>query len=369
MRQIREGMARFSDGFMLIAMEDRMRHPRFRPLIVLLAAWLATASGVTAAAAETVADFYKGRTLNILVGLQSGTGFDIYARALARHLSRHIPGNPTIVVQNMPGASGVKAANYLFNKGAKDGTLIGTFPQSFVTEPLYGNKLARYDAKKFIWIGNMEQGTPMCGIATDAGVDTFEDLMAKQVIWGATGNTGPLGKAAQALNSLVGTKLKVIYGYKGSASVKLAIQKGEVKGICGLPYSTFRSFWSDLLDNGKMKLIVQLAGPTPPEMKEIPQLKNYLKTEEKKQIYNAIFATQAISRLFVAPPGVPADRAKALQTAFMATMADPEFLADANKTRIGITPISAEQVAVIVDKLYQTPPELVKKAFDATLRK
>ncbi len=321
------------------------------------------------AAADPVSDFYKGKTFTILVGLQSGTGFDIYARALSRHMGRHMPGNPTIVVQNKPGASGVNAANLLYNIGPKDGSIIGTFPQSFLTEPLYGNEKAKYDALKFNFIGNMEVGTGYCAISTDAGINTFEDLRNKEVVWGATGATGPLGKAAQAVNTLAGTKLKVIYGYKGSATVKLAIEKGEVKGICGLPYSTLKSFWKDQFDAKKMKIIVQLAGPKHDDWKDVPQLIDYMKTDEQKQLHQLIFKTYEISRVFVAPPDVPADRVAAIRKAFEATMKDKAFLADAEKTRIEISPTTADEVRALVAELYKTPPALVKKAFEATLKK
>ncbi|MGE0626686.1 MAG: hypothetical protein AB7O43_02600 [Hyphomicrobiaceae bacterium] len=189
------------------------------------------------------------------------------------------------------------------------------------------------------------------------------------MVWGATGPTGPLGKSAQALNNLAGTKLKVIYGYKGSASVKLAIENGEVKGICGLPYSTLKSFWQDQFDAGKMKVIVQLAGPRHAEWKDVPQLTDYLKTEESRRLYKLIFATYEISRVFVAPPDVPADRVAALRKAFEATMKDKAFLADAEKTKIEISPTSAEHVRQIVADIYNNPPELVKKADEATMKK
>jgi tripartite-type tricarboxylate transporter receptor subunit TctC len=333
--------------------------------IAIAAAGLFTPS----ARADEVADFYKGKTLTVLVGLQAGTGFDIYGRALARHIGRYIPGNPNTVVQNMPGASGVNAANWLYNLAPKDGTVIGTFPQNVTTEPLYGNKSARYGVESMAFIGNMEDGTATCAVRSDAGVTSVEDLQKKEVIWGATGATGPLGGSAQALNYLIGTKLKIIYGYKGSASVKLAIQKDEVKGICGLPYSTMTAFWADMLDAGQLKLIIQLAGKPIPGKKGLAQLKDYLKTDEQREIAKLIFSTYEISRLFTTQSAVPAARIKALRAAFDATMKDKQFLADAEKTKIEISAISGEEAEKIVQDLYKVKPETVKKAYAATIKK
>jgi tripartite-type tricarboxylate transporter receptor subunit TctC len=334
------------------------------------AAALATVSLLaSAASADEVADFYKGKTLTVLVGLQAGTGYDIYGRALARHIGRHIPGNPGTIVQNMPGASGVNAANWLYNIAPKDGTVIGTFPQNFVTEPLYGNKAAKYGVDSMAFIGNMEDGTALCAVTSDAGVNSFEDLQKKEVVWGATGPTGPLGASAQALNYLVGTKLKIIYGYKGSASVKLAMQNGEVKGICGLPYSTVTSFWADMLGSGQLKLIFQFAGKPLADHKGLAQIKDYLKTDEQRSIANLIFATYEVSRLFSTQSAVPPARIKALRAAFDATMKDKQFLADAEKTKIDISAISGEEAERIVRGLYKATPDIVKKAVEATIKR
>src|SRR5262245_11599173 len=177
--------------------------------------------------ADEVADFYKGKTVSIVVGHQSGTGFDIYARVLQRHLSRHIPGNPTVIVQNMVGASGITAANWIANIAPKDGTVIGTMVYTVAFEPLFGNKAARFDPAKRSWIGNMESSVAMCGVTKASGIATFDDLLSKDAVFGATGATGPLGKLANAVKQLTGAKLKVVYGYKGSADVKLAMNRGE----------------------------------------------------------------------------------------------------------------------------------------------
>ena len=315
-----------------------------------------------AASADPVADFYKGKTFTVLVGQEPGTGFDIYSRALARHIQRYIPGNPAIVVQNMPGASGVNAWNWLYNIAPKDGTLMGTASQNVVVEPLMGNAQAKYDATRMVWVGNMEESASVCGISTAAGVEKFDELLRKEVVFGATGPTGPLGQAARALNMIVGTQLKIIYGYKGSASVKLAIQKGEVAGICGLPWSTIKAFWKDMLDAKQFRPIIQLSAKRLPELGSIVHVDDYAKTDEQRQLVNLIFGQLVLGRIYAMPPGVLDERAAAVRKAFMATLVDKEFLVDAEKTRIDIIPADGATVDARIKEFYKSSPAIVAKA-------
>lgn len=333
-----------------------------KSIVAPLAAFAFSGLAISPAVGDPVADFYKGRTFTILVGQEAGTGFDIYSRTLARHFGRYIPGNPSIVVQNMAGASGVNSFNWLFNIAPKDGTVMGTSSQNVVMEPLFGNVAAKYDATRYNWIGNMEESAALCGVTPDAGVTKFDDLLAKEVVFGATGPTGPLGQSARALNAVIGTKLKIIYGYKGSASIKLAMASGEVKGICGLPWSTVKSFWKDELDANRFKPIVQLSARRLPELGAIAHVDDYVKSEDARQIVDLIFGQLVLGRIYAAPPGVPADRVEALRKAFMSTMADKDFLSDADKTRIDIIPATGEQVDAQIKRFYAVPPEVVERA-------
>jgi tripartite-type tricarboxylate transporter receptor subunit TctC len=312
--------------------------------------------------ADPVVDFYKGRTFTILVGQEPGTGFDIYSRTLARHFSRYIPGNPGIVVQNMTGASGVNAGNWLYNIAPKDGTVMGTFSQNVVVEPLFGNQSAKYDATRMLWIGNMEESASVCGVSPEANVMRFGDLLTREIVFGATGPTGPLGQAARALNMIVGTKLKIIYGYKGSATIKLAMAKGEVHGICGLPWSTIKAFWQDDLDTKRFKPIIQLSAKRLPEFGDIAHIDDYVKSDETRQLVDLIFGQLVLGRIYATPPGVPAERIEALRKAFMATMQDKDFLADAERTRIDIIPATGEQVDALIKRFYMVPPAVVEQA-------
>jgi tripartite-type tricarboxylate transporter receptor subunit TctC len=320
------------------------------------------------AAADNVADFYKGRTVAIVVGHEVGTGFDIYARVLARHFGRHVPGNPSIVVQNMVGASGITSANWLANVAPKDGTAIATFVHTVPFEPLFGNAAAKFDPAKLTWIGNMEESLGTCGVSSASGITKFDQLLEKEVVFGATGATGPLSKFAFAVRNLLGAKIKVVHGYKGSASVKIAIQRGEVHGVCALPISTLRSFWRDELESGRFKPIIQLSGKKSDALAGIPHVDNFAKTEDDKQLFGLIFGAQSLGRIFVSPGDMPPERAKALRQAFMATMVDKQFLADAKTTQIDIVPNTGEEVAEQIGRYSATPKPVVeraKKAFDA----
>jgi tripartite-type tricarboxylate transporter receptor subunit TctC len=328
----------------------------------LIGITIAASAPVHPAHADQVADFYKGKSVSIVVGHQTGTGFDIYARLLARHLGRQIPGNPTIVVQNMVGASGLTAANWLDDIAPKDGTVMATFVHTVPFEPVFGNKAARFDAAKWSWIGNMEEGVGICGVSRDSGIAAFDDLMHKETVLGATGATGPLGKFAQALRHLTGARLKIVYGYKGSADVKLAINRGEVQGVCGISFSTITSFWRDDFVSGKFKVIMQLSGKPSAELKGVPHVDGLARTDEERKLFGLVFATQVLGRLYASPPGQPAPRTRALRTALMATMHDREFLADAEKTKIPIDPMSGEEAEALFAKLSSVPQAVVERA-------
>lgn len=330
--------------------------------VAALAATIAMAALPGMAAAQGAADHFKGKTITIVVGQGAGSGFDIYTRALTRHMARHISGAPVFVVQNMPGASGVNAANWLSNIAPKDGTTLGTWSPNVVLEPLFGNAMAKYDASKFVWLGNMEQSAAVCGVLPSAGVSGLKDLQEKEVVFGATGPTGPLGVSPVALNRLLGTKIKVVLGYKSSPDVKLAMSKGEVSGICGLPYSTIKAFWKDLLDAGQFKTILQLSAKKLPEFGAVEHIDDHVKSPELRQLSDLIFGVQALGRIYAGPQGVPADRVALLRTAFAATLADPEFMADAEKTRIDIIPATGEEVTQMIEGFYKAPPEIIARA-------
>jgi tripartite-type tricarboxylate transporter receptor subunit TctC len=316
------------------------------------------------AVADDVADFYKGKTVTIAVGHEVGTGFDIYARVLQRHLRRHIPGSPTLVVQNMFGVGGVTAANWLYNVAPKDGTALGSFVYTVPLEPLMGNNAARFDPAKFNWIGNMEEGVAVCGLSKAAGVAAFEQMRTTETVIGGATATGALVRSALAVRNLLGVKMKVVGGYKGTASIKIAIARGEVHGVCGLLMSTVTSAWRDDYDAGNFRPIIQLSGRT--RIGSIPSVDDYAKSDEDRQVHGLIFGAQALGKLYAAPPDIPAVRRDALRAALAATMKDPAFIADAARTQIDISPMTGTEVEAFVAGLTASSPaiiERVKQAF------
>jgi tripartite-type tricarboxylate transporter receptor subunit TctC len=280
-------------------------------------------------------------------------------------LGRFVPGNPNIIVQNMVGASGVSAANWLYNVAPKEGTVMATFVHTVPFEPLMGNAAARFDPAKFTWIGNMEESVAVCGLSKASGIAHFEDMRTKEAIMGATGATGPLVKSALAIKNLLGVRMKVVSGYAGSASVKLAIQRGEVHGICGLPMSTITAFWREDYENGNFRPVIQLSGRKQPDLKDIPHVDDYAKSDDDRNVYGLIFGTQALGRIFVSPPGMPVARREALRTALLETMKDSQFIADATKTQIDISPMTGQEVEAFIARLSASSPAVVESTKQA----
>jgi tripartite-type tricarboxylate transporter receptor subunit TctC len=313
-------------------------------------------------------DFYAGRQVSIVVGNEPGTGFDLYARSLARFMGEHIPGKPSLVVQNMVGASGLVAFNWLANVAPKDGSALLTAPFTVPFEPLFGNASARFDASRLNWIGNMDASVSICGVSKASGVGGVEDAMRKEVLVGATGATGPMSQSTAALNQLLGTQFKRIEGYKGSAAVKLAVERGEVSGVCGISLSTVRTQWRELHESGALRLILQL-GPSPhPDLPDVAHVYSFAKSNEDRQVFDLIFGVQGLGRSFVAPGGTPAARVATLRRAFDDTMKDASFRAYAAKTGVDLAPQSGDDVQAFIERVYRTPQSVIDRARRVTER-
>jgi tripartite-type tricarboxylate transporter receptor subunit TctC len=340
--------------------------PRVATLALATAALIAAAPRI--AAADPVEDFYKGRQITMIIAHGVGTGYDVYARLLGQHMGRHIPGNPTFLPQNMLGASGITGANMLFNVSAKDGSVIGQFAHTVPLDPLIGKNVAKFDASKFNYLGNMEEAVGTCAVWHTSGINTFEDLKAKEIRFGASATTGPPSQMAAAAKNLLGAKINLVHGYKGVNGVKLAMEGNEVQGVCSIPVSTLRSAWADVYESGKLKAILQLSGPKG-ALPGAAYAYDAAKTDEDKAVFDLIFGSMRLGKLFAAPPGVPEDRLKALRTAFDATMKDPAFLADAKKRKIDISPANADEVQAFITKLYSAPAPVIERAKQAVVYK
>jgi len=315
------------------------------------------------AVADDVADFYKGKTLTIVVAHEPGTGFDVYARVLQRHLRRHIPGNPGVVVQNMPGVGGIAAANWLYNVAPKDGTVVSSFVYTVPFEPLMANNAARFDPTKFNWIGNMEEGVAVCGLAKAAGVATFEDMRKTETLIGGASITGALMRSALAVKNLFGAKIRVVAGYKGTASMKIAVARGEIHGVCGLLMSTITSAWREDYEAGNFRPMIQLSGRM--RIPSIPSVDDFAKSDEDRQVHGLIFGAQALGKLYAAPPGIPVALRDALRAALLATMKDAAFVAEAARTQMDVSPMTGTEVEAFIAGLSAASPAVIARVKQA----
>ncbi len=318
------------------------------------------------ARADPVEDFYRGKQFTIVVGHEPGTGFDLYARTLSRHFFRHMQGAPSILVQNMNGASGLAATNWLYNVAPKDGTVMATFAHTAPLEPLLGGGAGRFDAGKFNWIGNIDQSVSLCGAWKSAGIDRFDDLYSKEILVGGTGLGGPLSSAANAVRNLLGVKVKLVDGYKGSVSVRLAILQGEIQGVCGMSLSSLNAQYGADIRDGNFKYILQFGASEHPLLPGVPAVYAYAKTPQDRQAFDLVFGVQSIGRPFAAPPGAPADRVDALRRAFDATMKDAAFMAEIAKQQLDLNPMNGEDLQALFTRFYAAPLEIVERARAAT---
>jgi tripartite-type tricarboxylate transporter receptor subunit TctC len=316
----------------------------------------------SSAYAQDAAAFFKGRNVNMEIGYSVGGGYDVYARMIARFIGKHIPGAPTVVTKNMEGAGSLRLANWIYNAAPKDGTEMGTIGRGVAFDPLLGNKSAQFDASKFTWIGSANNEVSVCVAWQNAGIGKFEDLYSKPMTVGGTGGGSDTDVFPQILNAVLGTKMKVISGYPGGNDVGLAMERGEVQGRCGWSWSSVQATHKDWVEQKKIVILVQLALSKHPELPDVPLVTDLAKTDEERQILKLIFARQVIGRPYLAPPGVPKDRVDALRQAFLDTLKDKEFLAEAERAQLEITPVTGPEVEKLVKEVYQTPPEIAAKA-------
>lgn len=317
------------------------------------------------AAADTVEDFYKGKTISLIIGYSPGAGYDTYGRLIARHFGRLMPGNPSIVPQNMPGAGSIKAANHIYNVAAKDGTVLGMFASSAAFEQMFGGEGVQFDTAKFTWIGNIDESIGTCGVWHTAGVKTFDEMLKKELVFGGSGPAAVTSQHAVALRNLLGAKIKLVQGYNGANEVKLAMARGEVNGGCGMALSSLKSQHTQEWKSGQLMPMVQLAIERSPELPGVAHIYDYAKEEETRQVYDLVFGRHVIGRPLSAPPGVPNARKLALRKAFMSTMTDKAFLADADKLKLDITPSDGEGVEKLFSRFFGYPKPVIEKAVAA----
>ncbi len=318
----------------------------------LIAAALAALPSV--ALGQSAEEFFKSASISMYVGSGAGGGYDIIGRLMARHMSRFLPGNPNIVVKNMPGAAGVQSTNFLYNTAPKDGTAILAAQNSALFLPYYDSPVAHYDPRKFEWVGSAGKQQAICVTSAASAIHSLEDATKREVPVSATGVSAGPGVYPKILNALFGTKFKVISGYD-TGGMRLALEKGEVEGICGLAWQTYKVIAPDWIDRKKIRVLVQMGLEKHPDLADVPLAVDLLKNPEDKQVLEIIVLPQEFGRPIVAPPGTPADRMALYRNAFQAMLKDADFLAEAEKQRLAIEPMDDKQIQALLARAYAAP--------------
>jgi len=319
------------------------------------------AVSASGAAAQEAAAFYKGRTVQAVVGYPPGSTFELYMRVYIRHVGKHIPGNPTVIVQHMPGAGSLTATNYLAGVAAKDGSVFGMPNPVNTIEPLLDPQRTKFDPRQFGWIGNLNAEISTCSFwAKD--LKTLDDMKKREVTVGSTGPASGSTIDAVVLGQLLGLKIKVVTGYRVLTDIKLASDRGEVDGFCGLLVSALKTDYAAEWKSGRISVPIQMGLQKHPDIASVPNAFDLVSKEEDKQLFRLIFGPWAFGRPLFAPPGTPADRLGVLRAAFKATLADPEFIAETKKLNLEITPMDGDKIAPLIESIFQTPEPVLVRA-------
>jgi len=334
---------------------------RIRRLVTISAAIFCIA---TPAGADDVADFYRGKQLRFIVGSAVGGAYDLFARAVARQIVHHIPGNPTIVVQNQPAAGGMVMTNQLYNQGPKDGTVIGVPLNGVPTAPML-QAGSQFDASKLNWLGSINREAYVGFVWHTAPVQHIRDVATKEVLVGSTTMGTTMNDFPLLLNDLLGYKFKVVRGYQGTPQINLAIERGEIQGNAGVGLASVKALSQNWIDEKKIRMLVQYNLEPYPELADVPLAMSLARTDDERLAMRLLFARTEYARPYFLPPDVPADRVQALRRAFDATMKDPAFLAEAAKLQLDVSPMTGEALQALVGELAKTPPAIVSRVRSA----
>ena len=337
--------------------------PINRPIIITtLFAGAALAANAAVATAQSVEEFYRGKTVTIAIGYSVGGGYDLYGRLVARHIGKHIPGRPNVVSQNMTGAGSQRAAQYIYSVAPKDGTAIGTFGRTIATTPLLTPASAPFDGTKFTWLGSVTNEVSTCITWHASRAKDWNDFLQKDIAIGGEGPGADPDVYALLYKNVFGSKLKLVTGYHGTTDIVLAMERGEVDGLCGISWSTLKARYTQWMNEKKINIVVQAALKKQPELSHVPLAYELTVDREKQQILKLFLASQEAARPFAAPPDIPAARKNALITAFDNTMKDAEFLAEAQKLNLDVNPLGARDMDQLIAELYATPKAVLEKA-------
>ncbi len=312
------------------------------------------------AAAQSVADFYRGKTVSVILGYPGGGSNGIYARAFARHAGKHIPGNPTVIFKSMPGAGSLVAANHLFNVAPKDGTALGFIAATIPLEELLGVGAAKFKSAEFNWIGRIAPGVNMTFVKDTSPIKSIQDAYRNEVILGASGRSSTVFIYPSVLSNVIGAKFKMVMGYPGSSEAMLAMERGEVEGH-STSLEIVRALHPTWLPEKKITVLVQYALRRHPELKDVPTSWELGRNPQEQQILKIVANATEVGKMIMAPPAMPADRVQALRRAFDATMKDPEFVAELTANRVELGPMPGEELQKLVVELGNASPEIIDK--------
>jgi tripartite-type tricarboxylate transporter receptor subunit TctC len=331
--------------------------------MALVVALMFVAAAVRPGDAGAQPKFFEGKTVRIVVGFSAGGGFDTYSRAIGRHLGKHVPGRPAVLVENMPGAASLIAANHAYKVARPDGLTVVNFHGNQLLGQLLGRDGVEFDARKFLWLGIPVRDNTVCALTKASGVTTAEQWLAARtpVKLGGVGPGDTTHDTARVLQAALGLPIHLVRGYKGTAEIRLAAESGEVSGGCW-QWESVKVTWRKALEAGEISIVLQVTDKRLPDLPQVPLALELARTEEARQLIRAgVVIPTFISRLYALPPGTPADRVQALRTAFVETLRDPEFLADARQARLDVDPMGGEELERLVEDLFRLEPAIVTK--------
>lgn len=339
--------------------QSSTRHSRAGLITGALACFVALAAAATPLRADPIADFYKKANLTIVIGYNVGGGYDSYGRALARHLGKHVPGEPTIIVQNMGGGGSRKATQYIYTVGPQDGSVIGIVSRDIATDQLIGS--GRIQTNKLAWIGSISNETSVCATWHTAKAKTWDDFLTIGATMGASSGGADTDTAVALIKNLLGAKVTIVQGYNGGSGINLAMERGEVDGRCGWSWTSIKSTRPQWIKDKKLNVLAVLSLKRSEELPDVPSIFELATNDHQKQIIKLLVSRQLMGRPFVAPPNLPPDRAAALRKAFMDTMKDPAFVAEAGKRTMEVDPVSGEDIDKLLKEIYSSPKDIIEE--------
>jgi tripartite-type tricarboxylate transporter receptor subunit TctC len=331
-------------------------------LVTIAVAFLAVLLGSSIGTAQPVADFYRGKTVQLLIGYTVGGNYDLSGRLVARHMGKHIPGNPTVVPQNMAGAGSLRLANLLYNVAPKDGTTFGMVGRGVSMEPLLGAEASKFDSRRYTWIGSVSNETSVCVSWRTSKLKSWNDMLSMPFTVGGQGPGSDDDMFSHMLRNIFGVKLRLVGGYPGGNEINLAMEREEVDARCGWSWGAVKTTRSDWLARKEINLLLQIALRGASDLPDVPLVTNFAKTDRDRQILRVILSRQQMAWPFTAPPDLPKDRTAALRDAFDATVRDPEYLAEAKKRGLEVNPMSGAAIDRLIAELYTTPPDVIAAA-------